>query len=104
MNDEPELFSFIPSSKHLARSENPPTSKLAAREVYQFANTHHRKIYDALSEIGDGTFYEIADACELSPSAVWRRLNEMEKAGIIHPTGSNRRGPTMRWCRVWSIS
>ena len=90
-----------PSAQKLARNSDPQTSHKAAQHVSVFANNHHKRIYEALQTMKDGTFYEIADRCGLQPPSVWRRLNEMEKDGLIQPTGEERRGPTGRMCRVW---
>ena len=92
---------FNDPSHKLARNQDPQTSHAAARQVNVFANTHYRAIYEALQTMKDGTFYEIAERSGLEPSSVWRRLNEMEKDGMIQPTGEERRGPTNRLCRVW---
>ena len=92
-----ELF----DPKTLARSVDPVTSKLAAQTVSQFLSGHHRKIYNALASMIDGTFYQIAEAAQMEPASVWRRLNELEKAGRITQTGQQRLGPTNRLCRVW---
>ena len=101
MTTQIDLFDPTYRSRMLARNQDPQTSHKAARQVSIFQNTHHRKIYEALQTMKDGTFYEIADRSGLEPSSVWRRLNEMEKDGLIQPTGEERRGPTGRMCRVW---
>jgi len=88
-------------ARALVRYGDPQTSHAAARKVSAFANNHHKRIYEALTTMKDGTFYEIADRSGLEPSSVWRRLNEMEKDSLIQPTGEERRGPTNRLCRVW---
>jgi hypothetical protein len=103
MNEEfqDDLFSDFFEPKKLARTFDPFTSKLAAIEVTHFLGAHHRKIYDALSTMKDGTFYEIAEVAGMEPAAVWRRLNELEKKDKIRTTGEERLGPTNRLCRVW---
>ncbi len=90
-----ELF-----SAPLARNTDAVTSHKAAEKV-TFKGEHHRKIYEALKTMKDGTFYEIAEVAGMDAPAVWRRLNELEKTGKILPTGGERRGPTGRLCRVW---
>ena len=101
MTTQIDLFDPTYASRKLARNSDPKTSHKAARQVSIFQNNHHRAIYQALQTMKDGTFYEIAERSGLEPASVWRRLNEMEKGGLIQPTGGERRGPTGRMCRVW---
>ena len=101
MTTQIDLFDPTYKSRMLARNSDPQTSHKAARQVSLFANNHHRKIYQALQTMKDGTFYEIADRCGLQPPSVWRRLPELERDGFIEITGEERRGPTGRMCRVW---
>lgn len=98
IDDTDSLF----NPKHLYRSSDPFTSRLAAESSGTFRSAHHRKIYEALKE-QDGTPYEIAKRCGLEVAAVFRRMNELEKTGKIHPVGE-RRGPSGRLCRIWSIT
>ncbi len=86
----------------LARNTDPVTSHKAAQQV-TFKGEHHRKIYEALKTMKDGTFYEISEVAEMEPAAVWRRLNELEKRNLIVQTGEERRGPTGRMCRIWKV-
>ena len=101
MTTQIDLFDPTFKSRMLARNSDPQTSHKAAKQVSVFANNHHRKIYEALQTMKDGTFYEIAERSGLEPASVWRRLNEMEKDGLIQTTGEERKGPTNRLCRVW---
>ena len=104
MTTQTELFQANPyglEPRKLTRNVDPETSKLAAETVHQFSGVHHQKIYEALKQ-KDGTFYEIAEISGLSPSAVWRRLNELERSGKVRTTGEMRNGPTGRKCRVWT--
>jgi hypothetical protein len=87
--------------KKLARRQDPSTSKAAAVQVADIRANHHRKILAALSEMRDGTFYQIAEVADMDAPSVWRRLNELEKAMAIETTGEERIGPTGRKCRVW---
>jgi len=101
MTLQTDLFDTTYRSRTLARNADPQTSHEAAKQVSVFQNNHQKRIYEALTTMKDGTFYEIADRCGLQPPSVWRRLNEMEKSGLIQPTGEERKGPTNRLCRVW---
>lgn len=87
--------------KKLARNADPSTSKAAAVQVAEIRANHHRKILTALSEMRDGTFYQIAEVADMAVPSVWRRLNELEKANVIETTGEEREGPSGRKCRVW---
>lgn len=97
-----EDFGDLFNQKKLARNTDPQTSHKAAEQV-TFKGDHHKRIYEALKTMKDGTFYEIAEVARMEPAAVWRRLNELEKQGRIVQTGEERRGPTGRLCRVWKI-
>ena len=101
MTTQIDLFDPTFKSRMLARNSDPQTSHKAAKQVSVFANNYHRKIYEALQTMKDGTFYEIAERSGLEPASVWRRLNEMEKDHLIQQTGEERKGPTNRLCRVW---
>ena len=101
MTTQTDLFDPTFKSRMLARNADPKTSHKAAKQVSVFQNNHHKRIYEALQTMKDGTFYEIAERSGLEPSSVWRRLNEMERDGFIQQTGEERRGPTGRMCRVW---
>lgn len=68
--------------------KNPETSLLAYRSLDPVRlSTMHRKIIDALSVIGKGNYEQIAAQCGEPEKRIWKRLNEVEKAGAIYNTG-----------------
>lgn len=49
----------------------------------------HQKIVDALGVIRKGNYEQIAAQIGEPEKRVWKRLNEVVKAGLIHNTGEN---------------
>jgi hypothetical protein len=98
-DDEQFDLGFFP--KKLARREDPSTSKAAALECGELRSRHHRLIYNTLKKIGNGTIYEISDACGLNENAVARRMKELETANRAMVIGE-RLGHAHRMCRVWT--
>lgn len=96
--EQQEVFPFEP--KKLARNTDPQTSHEAAAQSGSLRGHHHRKIIAALRYYGDGTPYQIAEWAGMEVAAVFRRLNELQKAGAAVPIGEAI-GPTNRKCRVW---
>jgi predicted ArsR family transcriptional regulator len=97
MTGERDLFD--PGSH--ARGSDPSTSQAAAQSMVEEAPLHSMKILATLDFIGEGTFDEIADAADMTPAQVWRRLSDLEKAGLAEPTEKKRRGKSRRYQRVW---
>ena len=101
-----------PDPRTLARSSNPATSHMAAGRVNEFASGQHALILAVLREHGvDGlTAHEIAGHCDLLAHAIGRRLNELERAGLIEVVSDAdakdllRATPSGRMARVWVLA
>lgn len=65
------------------------TSIIANRNMEQSGRkiTHSDKILQALRKIREGNFERIAYFAGLTESQVWKRLSELETAGMIRKTG-----------------
>lgn len=84
--NQPEL----PFDAHkLARTENPETSKAAARSCRELRGEHHALILDALAD-GNANADELAPRCGLTRHQIGRRLGELENAGLVRKTGAAR--------------
>lgn len=98
----------LPFEPHkLARTENPDTSKAAARSTKELRLRHGAFIMAALRDVGylGLTSEEIADACPLLDHAqVWRRLSELERAGLVEKVAEKRKNRSGRQARVWRIT
>ena len=78
----------------LARTTDPSTSKEAAEEVAKRLTDARRYAYEAVVAQPGCTANELANqADDLDTRRIGRRLNELEKAGVV------RRGPVRR-CRI----
>lgn len=84
-------------ARKLARTENPETSKAAAAVSKELRSEHHKTILAVMATGSLGwTADDIAMRCSLSRHQIGRRLNELERAGIIRKTGVTRPTPTGR--------
>ena len=112
MKEQLDMFSphfSVPIPKPGSRASDPVTSHLAALKAEKTQIPHIERIRLALERIGSGTFYEIAAAAQMRESQVWRRLPEMQKAGIIDTVKENgvevlKDGALRAKCRVWEIA
>ena len=85
-----------------SRSTDPDTSHFAANLVGEFDHKHTALIMLSLraNPFGMGA-HEIAKDTGLTQQQVCRRLPEMEREGIIWPSGTTIATPTGRRERVW---
>jgi DNA-binding transcriptional ArsR family regulator len=87
-----------------ARRTDPATSHAAARSARALAADHHARILDALRRHGRLGKDGIARATGLSGVAVARRLPELERAGLVTPTGRTVESDTGRQEREWGLA
>ena len=83
--------------------DDPITSYQAAERVIEFANGHYEIIFHVLLKHGGLTAEEISDRCELGYFKVSRRLNEMQKKGLIERTGEKRQNRSRYKSCVWRV-
>ena len=88
----------------MRKSNVPETSK----EAYQSLdparlNDTYKSIILALSELGSGTFEDIAKKMKVDKSVVWKRLSELERASILYRPGTKKTLKSGRSGFVWMI-
>lgn len=77
--------------QRLARRTDPLTSHQAAQHAQKFAPKQHARIQEALEMIGHPAgAHEIAEIAGLTQVQVCKRLPEMQRAGLVEPTGETR--------------
>jgi len=77
--------------RRIARRTDPITSHDAAQHAKQFAPKQHARIQVALEMIGrPAGAHEIAEVAGMTQVQVCKRLPEMQRAGLVEPTGETR--------------
>ncbi len=84
------------------RKSDPVTSHAAAGEAEQFANAHCDRILACLDANGPMGKDGIAGVTGITGVAVARRLPELERDGLVTPTGNKRPSNTGRLEREWA--
>ena len=64
----------------------------------------HRRILYALSQMFEGTFEDIASFLQTDKSSIWKRLSELDKAGLIYRPGIKKALRSGRAGKVWRIT
>lgn len=97
--NHPVLF----EPRKLARTENPETSKAAARACQATRDGHHTVILDILQGSSGLTADEIAArSSTLTRHQVGRRLHELVGAGRVRITGEQRATPSGRMAQCYA--
>lgn len=86
-----------------ARRTDPVTSHAAAGAAESFAKAHADRILKCLRQTGPLGKDGIANHTGLDGVAVSRRLPELERQGLVYPTGEKRISNTGRLEREWAI-
>jgi len=84
------------------RNSDPVTSHQAAASVTD-VSSHYAQILEALSTIGPLGKDGISFYSRLDPNQIARRLNEMQKLGLIHLTGKTVKSNSNRQEREWAV-
>ena len=84
------------------RASDPVTSFEAAESIKPVAAEHHRIILMCLIEYGALGKDGISARTKLDGNQVARRLNEMQKIGLIHLTGKTVKSDSGRNEREWA--
>jgi len=84
------------------RNSDPATSHQAAASITD-VNSHYAQILEALSTIGPLGKDGISFYSKLDPNQIARRLNEMQKLGLIRLTGKTVKSNSNRQEREWTI-
>jgi len=91
-------------ARKLARAENPRTSHAAAAGVRAFRTGHHAQILAVMACGADWTADEIAAKCCLDRHQVGRRLNELERHGLVRKTANQRDTGTGRLACCYEVA
>jgi len=84
------------------RTSDPATSHQAAASISD-VSSHYAQILEALSTIGPLGKDGISFYSKLDPNQIARRLNEMQKLGLISLTGKTVKSNSNRQEREWTI-
>jgi len=84
------------------RNSDPATSHQAAASITD-VSSHYAQILDALITIGPLGKDGISFYSKLNPIQISRRLNEMQKLGLIRLTGKTVKSNSNRQEREWTI-
>ena len=89
----------------MTKRKNPDTS-IAARNSLQPDQIAeiYRKILEALSVLGEGTFEEISSKAKLDKGRVWRRMNELQKLELVYRPGNKRPLRSGRLGYTWMLT
>lgn len=89
----------------LTRATDPGTSQEAALHAVEHAADHCGRVLVALRRLGGTAGAEqIARACGLEPYQTRKRLADVERLGLAHPTGDTRITASGRRERLWSLA
>ena len=83
-----------------SRSTDPSTSHEAAKRVSEFSAQMYKRIMNALEQ-GEGTYEELSVRMDARLDQLSKRLPEMERLGLIEPTGRTKAGSSGRQQRIW---
>lgn len=88
----------------MRKSNVPETSKEAYKSLDPAKlRDSYKQIVLALSELGSGTFEDIAKKMKVDKSVVWKRLSELERANILYRPGTKKTLKSGRSGFVWMI-
>lgn len=87
----------------MARARDPITSQLAAAAARQLQADHHQRIAACLAKHGALSKDAIAKHTGLTGVQVCRRLGEMQRLDLAHPTGRTCLSLAGRQEREWGV-
>jgi hypothetical protein len=95
------LTHFLGKFFKRARTLDPTTSHEAAVSIKEIAPIHMQIIHDTLHQCGPMGKDRIAKLNLMNPNQVSRRLPEMQKMGLVEPTGNTVTSLSGRQEREW---
>jgi DNA-binding MarR family transcriptional regulator len=90
-------------ARPLSRRGDPATSHAAAARAADLKAAHQRIVLEALRKFGAMGKDAIAARTRLDSTQIGRRLAEIERAGLIEPTGRTVQSLAGRQEREWRI-
>jgi hypothetical protein len=94
----------LPTDKAYARRKDPETSKAAASSIGNFADNHCRLIYEAIRQFGPMGKTRIAQKAGIDHVAVGKRLPDLQRCGVAHPTDKTEKSGSGRQERIWALA
>lgn len=89
----------------MSKRKIPETSKEAYMSLdHSRLNHTYKNIILALTDIGSGTFEEIAAKMKVDKSVVWKRLSELATFGFIYRPGPKKLLRSGRNGYVWALT
>lgn len=87
------------------RPNTPSTSRAAHESIKPAKSYYHEKIIEGLRKLKvGGTFEEIAEASGIQPSQAWKRLSEMQAAGLVYNVGTTRKTSSGRQAQIRQLT
>lgn len=87
----------------LARNSDPITSHAAADSMRGISEAQRARIVKTLEASGPLGAEQIGDVMRLHAHEIRRRTSELERDGLIEPTGDTRRTRSGRAERIWRL-
>ena len=97
MNGQPDLFT-------LSRTDDPETSKDAARSMQKGAAAQRDRIVNALKLLGPMNYWELDDMLRWQHPTAARRMRELIRAGRVIDTGRTSPTGTGRGATVYDVA
>jgi hypothetical protein len=103
MSPKPEqpMLPFDP--KALARTTDPDTSHEAAMSAKELRGIHHGKIMAVFNPGVRLASEQVSDRIDLTHAQVWRRMNELEKAGLLRRTDEKHKNRSGRMAYRYEV-
>lgn len=87
----------------LARTTDPATSHEAAPGSAR-RSAGQRLVLDALAAHGPGTDFDLAEWTGRQQTSMGKRRLELQRAGLVEPTGGRRPSPSGSAALVWRLT
>ncbi|MES2958480.1 MAG: hypothetical protein V4792_09840 [Pseudomonadota bacterium] len=98
-----QLTLLLDEPRARSRARDPITSKLAAAAAKDLQRAHCDEILAALRKFGALGKDGLAARTRMDGTAIARRLPEMERAGLVAPTGRTVMSTAGRVEREWAV-
>ena len=97
------LNATIPATR-LVRTTDPDTAHQAATKASKRGPSQRRRVWEALTQLGTATDYELAIATGILRSSAAKRRQELQDLGHVHETPQRRATDTGTMAIVWRCS
>lgn len=97
-----EELGMPPPGHRNVRLTDPDTSRAAAADTSNRAALMN--LIDAAIWRQSGTQWEVSERIGIAAESVHKRISDLRTEGRIYDTGIRRKGPSGRYCIVWSTT